>query len=159
MQVGQLLVASEGSVAILRNPDAFHSDATNGQSLAPYRITRPVMPNEALTASFMKEALKLMGDEVVTSGMNASADSFFSSQGRVDTSFEDLNENVLKELVDIHPNACSLEMETFYLFHLAACSKGACQYGYTSDFVSKKRIWILLPIYFLNIIKLINFRG
>lgn len=57
-------------------------------------------------------------------GMNASADSFFSSQGRYDPNFDDRNDSVLDTLLKRHPDVSSLEMESFQLFHLAKCSNG-----------------------------------
>jgi hypothetical protein len=61
----------------------------------------------------------------VHEGLNASADSFFSSQGRPDPHFDDRNTEVIDRLLALHPHASSLEMETFYLLHLANCSRGA----------------------------------
>lgn len=119
------MVATQGSVSILRDPDAFHPDAVNGSSRAPYRITRPVAPDAALSAALLQEASNLLGSERVVAGLNASADSFFSSQGRLDDHFDDRNEHVIDMLIEQHPAACSLEMEAFHLFHLAECSKGA----------------------------------
>ncbi|KAF9515827.1 hypothetical protein BS47DRAFT_1371882 [Hydnum rufescens UP504] len=51
--------------------------------------------------------------------VNASTDSFYSSQGRI-TSFPDHNENLLEFLIDRVPGIISLEMETFHLLHLAS---------------------------------------
>ena len=59
--------------------------------------------------------------------MNASADSFFSSQGRNDPNFDDRNDDVLDLLLHEQPSVTSLEMENFHLFHLAHCSRGAPQ--------------------------------
>ena len=74
--------------------------------------------------------------EQVLEGINLTADSFYSSQGRVDSSFEDHNETLLQDVVQTYPKAVSLEMETFQLFHLAqlarprgcirAAAAGAC---------------------------------
>ena len=60
-----------------------------------------------------------MGPEQVVEGINITADSFYSSQGRIDPSFEDRNETLLHDLVAAFPTAVALEMETFQLFHLA----------------------------------------
>lgn len=75
--------------------------------------------------------------EQVLEGINLTADSFYSSQGRVDSSFEDHNETLLQDVVQTYPKAVSLEMETFQLFHLAqlarprgcirATAAGACR--------------------------------
>jgi len=50
--------------------------------------------------------------------VNASADSFYSSQGR-QTSFPDHNEYLIPHLLEVVPNIGSFEMETFHLYHLA----------------------------------------
>jgi uridine phosphorylase len=55
----------------------------------------------------------------VLEGVNFTADSFYSSQGRLDDSFADHNATLLDDLVRAQPQATSLEMETFQLFHLA----------------------------------------
>jgi uridine phosphorylase len=65
----------------------------------------------------------------VVEGMNASADSFFSSQGRMDPNFEDRNDGVLDLLLESQPSVSSLEMENFHLFHLAQCSRGAALFA------------------------------
>jgi len=56
----------------------------------------------------------------VVGTVNASADSFYSSQGR-QTSFPDHNENLIELLQLSTKDLATLEMETFHLFHLAAC--------------------------------------
>ncbi|KAH6904605.1 uridine phosphorylase [Coprinopsis sp. MPI-PUGE-AT-0042] len=56
---------------------------------------------------------------ILTGTVNASADSFYSSQGR-QTSFPDHNEGLIAELTK-STEAATLEMETFHLFHLARC--------------------------------------
>ncbi len=61
---------------------------------------------------------------VVTEGMNASADSFYSSQGRPSHNFIDHNEHVLTDLLTKYPQTLTMEMETFHLFDLARCSMG-----------------------------------
>jgi uridine phosphorylase len=66
-----------------------------------------------------------LGDKVVHKGMNATACSFYSSQGRVTNQFGDHNETLIdKFLLAEYPKVKSLEMETFHLFDLAECSKG-----------------------------------
>ncbi len=69
------------------------------------------------------------------SGLNVTADSFYSSQSmfhfihldkitdRIDTNFDDHNASVLASLEVRYPSVRTLEMETFLLFHLSTCSK------------------------------------
>lgn len=47
--------------------------------------------------------------------MNATADSFYSTQGRIDPSFDDRNENLIDDLSSRYPDVVTLEMETFHL--------------------------------------------
>ena len=63
-------------------------------------------------------------DEVLE-GVNLTADSFYSSQGRIDPAFDDHNDTLLDDLAAAHPKAVSLEMETFQLFHLAQLCRPA----------------------------------
>ena len=62
------------------------------------------------------------GEANVATGLNATADSFYSSQGRKDPNFNDANDHLIQEIVATHPNAVTLEMETFTLFHLSKCT-------------------------------------
>ena len=66
--------------------------------------------------------LKQTGVPVVTS-MNATCDSFYSSQARPERDFLDKNARLLEELRQRYPDVSTLDMETFQLFHLAKCIK------------------------------------
>lgn len=55
--------------------------------------------------------------------MDITGDSFYSSQGRIDSNFDDKNEILLDKLAELYPKAGSLQMETFQLFHLAKICK------------------------------------
>jgi uridine phosphorylase len=131
--VGSLSAATLGSVAILRNPDVFaeaEGDARPalggmGDEHAPYHLTKPVMGDKALGEALVKElraAAERDGSTKVVEGMNASACSFYSSQGRVDPCFDDRNASLVDELMAKHPNLTTIEMESFHLFDLARCS-------------------------------------
>ncbi len=61
--------------------------------------------------------------------MNATADSFYSSQGRVTNHFVDNNERLIDEIKAIYPELCTLEMESFHLLDLADNSKGNLHAG------------------------------
>ena len=74
---------------------------------------------------------------------------FGDLQGRLSTHFDDRNEELLSLLTTSHPNALSLEMETFHLFDLARCSGGrikaaamaiALAERYTNDFIAAEKI-------------------
>jgi uridine phosphorylase len=62
------------------------------------------------------------GEANVATGLNATADSFYSSQGRKDPNFNDANDHLIQEIIATYPNAVTLEMETFTLFHLSQCT-------------------------------------
>lgn len=67
--------------------------------------------------------------QMVLPGMNASADSFYSSQGRIGVGFDDRNEDLIDRLVEAqNERILSLEMETFHLLDLARCSRGTHQF-------------------------------
>ncbi|KAG9050373.1 hypothetical protein FS837_005994 [Tulasnella sp. UAMH 9824] len=116
-------------VGITRNYDydftAATSEASTYQSSnPPYRISRLVEGYEPLHQQ-LKEVAEATQPEGVPDGavradfVNASADSFYSSQGR-QTSFPDHNEGLVSELLERVPGVATLEMETHHLFHLAA---------------------------------------
>ncbi|KAJ3014809.1 UNVERIFIED_CONTAM: hypothetical protein HDU68_000124, partial [Siphonaria sp. JEL0065] len=70
----------------------------------------------------LKIATEAVGKSNITTGLNVSADSFYSSQGRQDPRFADENKNLIETIQKRYPNAATLEMESFLLLHLAACS-------------------------------------
>lgn len=134
---GGVVVATEGSVLVQRNPDAFlpppTSSGNGGQHQQqqpptkhpePYLIFRPQPADAKLSEALVSELSAEIGAERVTRGLNASACSFYSSQGRIDACFEDDNLGVLDRLRREHPSVVSMEMETFQLFALANSSRG-----------------------------------
>lgn len=56
---------------------------------------------------------------MVHTGIAASADSFYSSQGRLDVAFGDDNETVIEEIRTKVPGVETLEMESALILHLA----------------------------------------
>ncbi|KAJ7062161.1 nucleoside phosphorylase domain-containing protein [Mycena amicta] len=121
------VVVPKSSVAVERNLDfdfVGDSEESTGQ---PYRISKPAFADIELYNQVHKSLIaakpKPVGDDktvVVGECSNASADSFYSSQGR-QTSFPDRNENLIEHLQATVPNLATFEMETFWLYHLAAC--------------------------------------
>ncbi|GLI71265.1 hypothetical protein VaNZ11_016385 [Volvox africanus] len=118
-----------------RNGTANGTASTNGSGGAatsggftgrkPYMTSLPVPANSQLAALLAAEAAQVVGPDRVVEGLNASADSFYSSQGRTGSDFDDRNECLLADLVAAHPDLVSLEMETFQLLDLARCTKGS----------------------------------
>jgi len=116
------IVMPRASVAVTRN---FDFDFGTGNSHEPpYRISKPVEADPDLRVVLERaiEAARpaTSGTANVVGTVNASADSFYSSQGR-QTSFPDHNENLIQHLQSSMKDLATLEMETFHLFHLAAC--------------------------------------
>lgn len=127
---GCIVVASKGSGYISRNPDAFASlysgNDSNVSMPAPYNFHKVAPADPSLSAILADELALQFGKESVVEGVNVTADSFYSSQGRIDTRFEDGNTILFGEgglVVKNYPDAASMEMESFSLLHLAACSK------------------------------------
>ncbi|CAA7262381.1 unnamed protein product [Cyclocybe aegerita] len=120
------VVVPKACVAVSRNVDF---DFVNPQSSSEpaYRISKPVSADPELTEQVLK-ALEAVHPPTSKAGIlagtvNASADSFYSSQGR-QTSFPDHNADLIEHLVKSVPDLATLEMETFHLYHLAACWGG-----------------------------------
>lgn len=124
---GKIVVASYGSGYIHRNVDYFaynySNDISRSTSLEPY-ITSHISPaDEELSTLVSNELKKIINDEDIIEGCNVTADSFYSSQGRIDDNFNDYNHSIIDIIKEKYPSASSMEMETFNLLHLAKCSK------------------------------------
>ena len=131
---GSVVVASLGSAYVTRNPDAFiHryqgsvEDAVRSRCkdsipiAEAYNFSQVCPADEGLSClveRFMAEAL---GPESVVPGTNVTAESFYSSQGRIYEKFEDHNDSLVDAVLNKYTTAKTLEMETFQLFHLARC--------------------------------------
>ncbi|KAJ7708312.1 uridine phosphorylase [Mycena rosella] len=120
------VVIPKSSVAVERNLDF---DFVNPEECTeqPYRISKPVMADAEFHAQVHKslaDAKPPGGKTVIVAGSaNASADSFYSSQGR-QTSFPDQNDSLIEHLQASVKDLATFEMETFWLYHLAACWSG-----------------------------------
>jgi len=133
---GCVVVASQGSAYVTRNPDAFAhrysgSVSENDGSTARCKASIPiaeaynfsqVCPADVqLSALVVRHIAEALGDQSVVPGTNVTAESFYSSQGRIYEKFEDHNDAVVAAVLDKYATAKTLEMETFILFHLARC--------------------------------------
>ncbi|KAJ7080653.1 purine and uridine phosphorylase [Mycena belliarum] len=120
------VVIPKSSVAVERNLD-YDFVNPDGCTEQPYRISKPVLADEAFHAQVHKSLAAAKppgGNTVIVAGsVNASADSFYSSQGR-QTSFPDNNEGLIEHLQASVADLATFEMETFWLYHLAACWSG-----------------------------------
>ena len=123
---GTIVVPSQGSVLVLRDPDGCRS----GRPAEAYRVSNPVLPDPELSALFIQMLEQELDGKVpvdpavkygVQAGMDATADSFYSSQGRASPGdpFKDLNKGLLDRLLARYPKLCSMQMETFHLIDLA----------------------------------------
>ncbi|KAJ1652014.1 hypothetical protein IWQ61_007550 [Dispira simplex] len=121
-EVGDIIVPTE-AVAVTRHYDYFQDPTAPSSGDKPYHISLPVAADATLVSGLMSNLSVLLGTEHVHSGLNATCDSFYSSQGRNDANFIDANENVLTHLKTVYPQLVSLEMETFMLYHLARTAR------------------------------------
>ncbi|KAJ3340740.1 hypothetical protein HDU93_006410 [Gonapodya sp. JEL0774] len=74
--IGQVVVA-EASVCVLRNHDHFV-----GEDGPPYLISRPVPSDQQLQQLLEENLKRILGTKSVETGLNASTDYFYASQGR-----------------------------------------------------------------------------
>ncbi|KAL9646710.1 hypothetical protein ABK040_001133 [Willaertia magna] len=111
----------EDSIFVTRNPDYFTKKYENQLTPEdkPYKFSLKVKSNNDLK-DCLSETFK-SNNLPYHVGTNATADSFYSSQGRNDPRFDDENDEVEKELQLLHVK--SLEMESFQLLDLARCVK------------------------------------
>lgn len=137
--VGSVVVASNGSAFVVRNPDAFahcyssSKGAPVDASVPRYHMYQVAPADDRLSAALEAELSQTLhadaalmegrsAGDLVSSGTNVTAESFYSSQGRIDPQFEDENETLIDRVCEKYPDALTMEMETFQLFHLAKCS-------------------------------------
>ncbi|KAI0791890.1 purine and uridine phosphorylase [Abortiporus biennis] len=120
--VGTVVIPT-ASIAVNRNYnfDFLNENESSGEK--PYRFSKQVQADPELRAA-VKAALEKTHPQSITTGviadtLNASTDSFYSSQGRI-TSFPDHNGGIIEELKSKYPDLATFEMETFHLLHLAA---------------------------------------
>ncbi|THU98218.1 purine and uridine phosphorylase [Dendrothele bispora CBS 962.96] len=117
------VVVPKACVAISRNVDFDFINPEQCDEPA-YRISKPVLGDPEFHMQIKKslEAARPADSNtvVLSDVVNASADSFYSSQGR-QTSFPDANEHLIQQLLDTVQDLATLEMETHHLYHLAAC--------------------------------------
>jgi len=88
---------------------------------SPYNKSKVVPADDALTRSLVAELTSALPGKIGT-GVNITAESFYSSQGRIDENFLDNNVGLIAEVTSYYANAKSMEMESFQLLHLARCS-------------------------------------
>ena len=111
--VGTMAVAT-GSIRAMRNPDAF---GKNGNNRPNYIINEPIDSDPELVSALLREmnATPELYNRV-NPCLNCTADSFYSSQGRIDPNFDDRNDSLIDEIAAKYPQTGTLEMETFQLY-------------------------------------------
>ncbi|KDQ17497.1 hypothetical protein BOTBODRAFT_29676 [Botryobasidium botryosum FD-172 SS1] len=133
------LVIPRASVAITRNYDFdFNTPPTSESHKDAYRISKPAGADERLheILGHAMAAARPSGSRsiILSNCVNASGDSFYSSQGRL-TSFPDHNAGLIHHLLDTVEDIATLEMETFHLFHLASIHPAAPSSAHTATSV------------------------
>lgn len=90
-----------------------------------FMISKPAPADSGLSKELIEKLGKFAPSaKGVVGGISASAESFYSSQGRVDCNFHDHNQELVDGVISVHPELICFEMETHQLFHLAlTCSR------------------------------------
>ncbi|EGF76492.1 hypothetical protein BATDEDRAFT_37549 [Batrachochytrium dendrobatidis JAM81] len=126
-RVGLMAVAKDGAVNVCRNYDYFAPmysgtapEATSTEG--PYLVSK-ICPSDVQLSELLYSSLSdCLGKDAVITGLNATADSFYSSQGRQDPGFNDHNSDLIDTIRKKYPNCETLEMESHMLLHLARCA-------------------------------------
>eukprot|EP00766_Chilomastix_caulleryi_P003546 gnl/Chilomastix_caulleri/464.p1 GENE.gnl/Chilomastix_caulleri/464~~gnl/Chilomastix_caulleri/464.p1 ORF type:complete len:295 (+),score=90.80 gnl/Chilomastix_caulleri/464:105-989(+) len=121
ISIGDICVAREGYM-VLRNPDGFNPRIPTPIRPSKYIITEAIPSNKELTDILKAKFIEKLGEDKVHEGSNASADSFYGSQGRLTPQFRDDNEELIDTLLYRHPSTCIIEMESAHMMHLAECA-------------------------------------
>lgn len=96
-----------------------------------YVITDKILPDSKLHST-LRKTLSVAGVDgafPVVEGGCASTDYFYSSQGRLDSSFPDENKNLIQQVLEKFPDTSAIEMEASYLFDLAAMNTDVAKPG------------------------------
>jgi uridine phosphorylase len=146
---GSVVVSSLGAGYVARNPDHFlqtNAEARYGKD--PYFYFDPAPADAALSSALegsLRDAMATVeGAGTVLAGMNITADSFYSSQGRLDDRFHDDNQDLFDRVRAHYPNASSMEMETFTLLHLAQCSRIPIRAAAAAMVVANRRSCVVI---------------
>ncbi|CAG8542297.1 13686_t:CDS:2 [Gigaspora margarita] len=128
------VIISKGSFAVTRNYDypifenkMIVQDYEVKTKERPYNISKVFYGDEEICNLIQKQLINSgIPNSQIIQGLNATCDSFYSSQGRHDENFEDYNNGLIETIRTKYPEeAESLEMETFMLYYLAKCSTDA----------------------------------
>eukprot|EP00953_Heterococcus_sp_UTEX-ZZ885_P042307 21508-Heterococcus_DN1.PRE.4 len=106
--VGTVCVCEQGCTLITQNPDAYGHDAPEGE--LKFRMHRVVKPHAGMTELLLNELQSELGEVMARSCMNATTDSFYSSQGRLDDNFGDDNFEVVQAAIKQFPTLGTLEV-------------------------------------------------
>ncbi|PRP82227.1 hypothetical protein PROFUN_06239 [Planoprotostelium fungivorum] len=137
--IGSVVVASEGSIFIRRNPDAWEQDGSWDEKESKYIFSKVVRSDPEISKRLAENMKKMVADCQVYEGLGATADSFYASQGRTDDSFDDDNANLIDQMLEKYSSISALEMETFHLFDLARCSKGTIRSSAAAIVLAQRR--------------------
>ena len=99
-----------------------------------FLLSSKVQGNPVLVQLLRNHLGSGLGPDNVDQGVDLTCETFYNSQGRTDTRFEESNEALIDKMIEREPEAAAMEMETFKLYHLASTSKGqiaaaACMIG------------------------------
>jgi uridine phosphorylase len=133
-QMSGSVIVMNGSGMAFRDPDAFAhlyapcpNETVKDTDIEPYRLSKLAPAHPVLTSSLTEEMKGVFqdGSVPILNGINVTAESFYSSQGRIDDKFIDDNSQVIDQAQNFYKctdSPMSMEMEAFQLLHLAACA-------------------------------------
>lgn len=121
IKVGDICIATEGYM-VLRNPDGFNPRIPPEKRPEEYYITEAIPSDKKLTELLLDNVIKHVPREIVHLGSNASADSFYGSQGRITPYFKDDNKDIIEKMLEKHKDTAIIEMESAHMMHLAECA-------------------------------------
>lgn len=78
------VVATDGCVLVTRDVDRFLTAPSADENTDAYKVSGVFKSDATLSSSIRQELTSALGTDTIKCGMNASADSFYASQGRVD---------------------------------------------------------------------------
>ena len=142
VDIGNVVLSSKGSFHVQTDYDKLH-DPENKD--LPYKISEVTKPDQQLSKHLELHLQNSIDetdihdikaeDRKFKIGLNGTTDSFYNSQCRLGTKFDDQNENLFEAIKEMHGDVYTLEMENYSIYALANMAKNSDVYAASCSIV------------------------
>ncbi|CAG8649945.1 1284_t:CDS:2, partial [Paraglomus occultum] len=115
------MVVPDGAFVVTKNYTSAEEDEDDSVS-SRYSLSKVYHADDQMHNLLKSELCKRFPKSEVYVGLDATCDSFYSSQGRMDVNFADYNSSIISYITTVYPRTQIMEMETAILYRLARAS-------------------------------------